>query len=84
MANTISSISYNGYTYRVGDQIKVSNNTMYTSITASSGNTINMLSQCVMKIDQIWEGSSAGVAVKNPLKISWVSGPSGSQMAAVI
>lgn len=79
MANTISSISYNGYTYRVGDQIKVSNNTMYTSITASSGNTINMLSQCVMKIDQIWEGSSAGVAVKNPLKISWVSGPSGSQ-----
>lgn len=78
MANQISSIQYNGYTYKVNDTIKVKNNVMYTSIISSAGNTINMLSQCVMRITEIWEGTSGGVAVKNPLKLAWVSGPSGS------
>lgn len=78
MASQISSIQYNGYTYKVNDTIKVKNNVMYTSIISSSGNTINMLSQCVMRITEIWEGASGGVAVKNPLKLAWVSGPSGS------
>lgn len=78
MANTISSIIYDGYVYKVGDTLKLKNNTLYPSITASSGNNVNMLNQCVMKIVNIWEGSSSGVAVKNPLQLSWVSGPSGS------
>lgn len=78
MASQISSIQYNGYTYKVNDTIKVKNNVMYTSIISSAGNTINMLSQCVMRITEIWEGTSGGVAVKNPIKLEWVSGPSGS------
>ena len=78
MANTTSSIVYGGYVFKVGDTLKVSNNILYPSITASSGNNINMLNQCVMKIVKIYQGSSGGVAVRNPLQLSWVSGPSGS------
>lgn len=78
MANTIQSIQYGPYTYRVGDTIKVKNNYMYTGIISTSPNTINMLTSCVMKISAIWEGTSNGVPVKNPLQLKWHSGPSGS------
>lgn len=78
LANTIQSIQYGGYTYSVGDTIKVKNNYMYTTIISDSANTINMLTQCVMKISAIWEGTSKGVPVKNPLQLKWHSGPAGS------
>lgn len=78
MANTVGSITYGGYTYRTGDTIKVKNNVMYTGIISTAGNTINMLTQCTMQIVAIWEGSSGGIAVKNPLQLKWVSGPAGS------
>lgn len=78
MAYQISSIDYAGYRYTVGNNIRVSNDIMYTSITRPSGNTINMLSQCVMQITEIWAGDSGGSPVINPIKLKWVSGPSGS------
>ena len=53
LANTIQSIQYGGYTYSVGDTIKVKNNYMYPTIISNSANTINMLTQCVMKISAI-------------------------------
>ncbi len=78
MANQITSLTYGGYQYEVGNTVRVSNNIMYTTITRPSGNTIHMLSQCVMQITEIWEGTSAGSPVINPIRLKWVSGPSGS------
>ena len=66
MANQITSLTYGGYQYEVGNTVRVSNNIMYTTITRPSGNTIHMLSQCVMQITEIWEGTSAGSPVINP------------------
>lgn len=78
MANTVNSIVYQGYVFKVGDTVQLQNNYLYTNITSNNPNTVNMLNQCVMQIINIWEGSSNGMRVVNPLQLKWVSGPSGS------
>ena len=78
MANTVNSIVYQGYVFKVGDTVQLQNNYLYTNITSNNLNTVNMLNQCVMQIVNIQEGSSNGMRVVNPLQLKWVSGPPGS------
>ena len=79
MAAQTDHIVVGGYTYRVGDTLKVNNNIMYTNISATSGNNVNMLTQCVMKIVAIYYNNGVGVTdVRNPIQLAWQSGPNGS------
>lgn len=79
MAAQTDSITVGNYIYRVGDTIKVNNNIMYINISATSGNNVNMLTQCVMKIVAIYYNNGVGVTdVRNPIQLAWHSGPNGS------
>lgn len=79
MAAQTDSITVGNYIYRVGDTLKVNNNIMYINISATSGNNVNMLTQCVMKIVAIYYNNGVGVTdVRNPIQLAWHSGPNGS------
>lgn len=79
MAAQTDSITVGNYIYRVGDTIKVNNNIMYTNISETSGNNVNMLTQCVMRIVAIYYNNGVGVTdVRNPIQLAWQSGPNGS------
>lgn len=74
MASRVSFIRIGGYTLFEGSEVRVKDNKMYTRVNGTVANTINMLTQCVMQVTALYEGTDA----YNPIQLKWKSGPAGS------
>ena len=74
MASRVSFIRIGGYTLFEGSEVRVKDNKMYTAVNGTVANNINMLTQCVMQVTALYEGTDA----YNPIQLKWKSGPAGS------
>lgn len=73
-SQTLSSIHYGGYTYSVGDTIKLNSNYMFTSITGTNKKYNDVYQTNVWEITTIYNPDYYSYEIYNPIQLTVYSG----------